>query len=479
MKTKKTTWFKTIERPGSPLRVSLFVKGLEKLFQRYTHKSVCLMFLGKEGMISWYFERSQYYELGQKIKKEFSSLARLEIFAQLVKDISEKLVKTSRKIRSLELAKLSNKELLAILENFHKAFEPSPLILWGFLFLEQEPVDILRTELGKIFKEKKKVGKFFEILNTKIKPVAAEAEEEELLRIKVLWEKGEKTKTLKLLTEHTRKFAWLPLYAFTLNPWRKEDFLKKLKELPKDAEKALKERQTKEKQKHQKIEKALKEIKDKKVTRAANLLQEFLWLRTYRTDALRKAFYNFLSFLDEIAKRFDLENREKVVLLSIDELKGLLNGKLISKKKELLRKQKAFVLLKRRKTYKIIRDEQEINKIIQKELFSKSRKNTIKGMTAFPGIAKGKVVIIHKVDELNKVQKGDILVSPMTTPEMTSAFHKVAAIVTDEGGVTCHAAIVAREMKIPCIVGTQIATQLLKDGDIIKVDAIKGLVKIK
>ena len=65
----------------------------------------------------------------------------------------------------------------------------------------------------------------------------------------------------------------------------------------------------------------------------------------------------------------------------------------------------------------------------------------------------------------------------MTTPDMIMVMHKAAAFVTDEGGITCHAAIVSREMKKPCIVGTKIATKVLKDGDMVEVDATDGTVK--
>jgi phosphoenolpyruvate synthase/pyruvate phosphate dikinase len=68
--------------------------------------------------------------------------------------------------------------------------------------------------------------------------------------------------------------------------------------------------------------------------------------------------------------------------------------------------------------------------------------------------------------------------SPMTTPDFLSAMKKASAIITDEGGIICHASIIAREMKKPCIIGTKIATKILKDGDLVEVDANKGLVKI-
>lgn len=102
---------------------------------------------------------------------------------------------------------------------------------------------------------------------------------------------------------------------------------------------------------------------------------------------------------------------------------------------------------------------------------------TIKGQTAYKGIAQGKVCAINRIAEIDKIKNDDILVTPMTTPEYVPAMKKASAIITDEGGITCHAAIVARELKKPCIIGTKIATKVLHDGDLVEVDADKGIVR--
>lgn len=103
--------------------------------------------------------------------------------------------------------------------------------------------------------------------------------------------------------------------------------------------------------------------------------------------------------------------------------------------------------------------------------------NQIKGTIAQKGKTAGKAKIVFETNQLNKVEKGDILVTPMTTPDFLPAMQKASAFVTDEGGVTCHAAIISREMKKPCIIGTKIATRVLKDGDWIEVDADNGIVR--
>lgn len=98
----------------------------------------------------------------------------------------------------------------------------------------------------------------------------------------------------------------------------------------------------------------------------------------------------------------------------------------------------------------------------------------LEGLPASPGIASGPVCIIKDLNELYKVKKGDVLVTEMTTPDFVPAMKRAIAIVTDQGGSTCHAAIVSRELGIPCIVGTTHATQTLKDGQVITVDANHG-----
>jgi len=100
----------------------------------------------------------------------------------------------------------------------------------------------------------------------------------------------------------------------------------------------------------------------------------------------------------------------------------------------------------------------------------------VRGLAASPGIAAGEVIIIRDLDEIASVKEGDILITGMTNPDMVPAMRKAAAVVTDEGGRTCHAAIVSRELGIPCIVGSKNGTEVLSDGMTVTVDATRGVV---
>lgn len=100
----------------------------------------------------------------------------------------------------------------------------------------------------------------------------------------------------------------------------------------------------------------------------------------------------------------------------------------------------------------------------------------LKGVGGSRGVARGPVKLIFNFRELDKIRDGDVLVSQMTNPDMVLVMRKCVAIVTDSGGLTSHAAIVSRELGIPCVVGTNSATKLLKEGQLVEVDGTNGIV---
>ena len=121
----------------------------------------------------------------------------------------------------------------------------------------------------------------------------------------------------------------------------------------------------------------------------------------------------------------------------------------------------------------------DADKFLKEHLLEKVLENNglVKGQVAFPGKVQGKVRLVFGPQHNSKVKAGDILVSLATSPQLLPAMKVAGAFVTDVGGITSHAAIVARELKIPCIVGTKLATQIFKDDDLVEVDANNGIVR--
>ena len=102
----------------------------------------------------------------------------------------------------------------------------------------------------------------------------------------------------------------------------------------------------------------------------------------------------------------------------------------------------------------------------------------LKGIGASPGFAKGSVRVVNGQEDAQQFQRGDILVAPMTDPSMVMMMNKAEAIITDRGGRTSHAAIIARELGIPCIVATQHATTTLQTGMMIELNGTTGEIKL-
>jgi len=119
----------------------------------------------------------------------------------------------------------------------------------------------------------------------------------------------------------------------------------------------------------------------------------------------------------------------------------------------------------------------QAGKIFKKDVFLTTEKD-IKGTAAYKGKVAGIVKIVYGKKDFKKFKKGDILVTIHSNPSLLHVIRKCGAIIADEGGITSHAAIVSREFKIPCVMGTKVATKVLKDGDLVEVDAERGVVKI-
>jgi len=115
-------------------------------------------------------------------------------------------------------------------------------------------------------------------------------------------------------------------------------------------------------------------------------------------------------------------------------------------------------------------------RIIEQQMLGSGKQQALKGMSAYPGKVTGVVRVIADPKYADHFEDGDILVATMTRPEYLPLMKKAAAFVTDSGGILSHAAIVARELKKPCVIATQVATKQLKDGDMVEVDANQGIV---
>ncbi|MBI2668196.1 hypothetical protein HYX17_05520 [Candidatus Woesearchaeota archaeon] len=224
----------------------------------------------------------------------------------------------------------------------------------------------------------------------------------------------------------------------------------------------------------------LKKSLNKKEKKILDFINFAIYCRDDRKEPVQKSLVLMYNIAREIIFGWGIDKNKINNCLMTDILKGKQNT--INKLAEVSKREIGFVfLLKKNDNYEeTFTGILDAAKIIDSRLGEESSFNIkeIKGHVGSKGHYKGRVKIILNSNEHSKFKDGEILVTGMTRPEFVPLMKKSGAIITDEGGVTSHAAIVSRELGKPCIIGTKIATDILKDGMLVEVDANKGIVKI-
>lgn len=327
----------------------------------------------------------------------------------------------------------------------------------------------------------------FAVLSTPLKKNNAAMEREEFLRLAFDLKSDPAINDgliKERLAKHVEKYCWLP-YGITGPAWGEEYFFGAMKEL-------LKKDINKIEEELDNLEKSLAEVKKQqeairsrlKLNESHQVLiklaQDAIDMKSFTKEALFFGYYAAEKLFLEIAERLKIDLRLLRRLMPWEIGEVLKRGQV--DRAELEKRYEHSILFVESGKTKVVTGEKAKKLATVMQLYKACQAigdvNELKGNCARMGYAKGVVRIINKPIEMSKINHGDILVSKMTDPEIMSAMKKAAAIVTDIGGITCHAAIVSRELSIPCVIGTKIATKVLKDGDVVEVDATHGIIRI-
>ena len=308
--------------------------------------------------------------------------------------------------------------------------------------------------------------------------------EKEILELAIKLNKYQNTPFKKLpfagqrqIDFFNKKYGWMSVMFLIINPVSNQEIWKEIQILQRSnpTKKLLKLKAIK-KMSLQARNKLLKTIKpDKDLLKILNLLRESSWVEAEIIKFFQMSSYYSLPFLNLVAERLHL-TYNNLTNLGFQEIITALKTGILPNKKILAERKKSF-------GFYANTDKKEVKFLNAGEAkhFQEDQKRGnqkfIKGMTASPGKAKGRVRIILDVAQIPNFKSREILVTTMTTPNYIIAMKKAAAIVTNDGGITSHAAIIARELGKPCIIGTKIATKVLKNGDLVEVDANKGIVR--
>ena len=481
-----------------------FVNKLERSCGRNYNKILAVFDGAKSNHIAFYYGKRDCLEFTRALvdKIVVDPFFGEEINANIRK-YSDELVKHSETIPSQDaLASASNAELWSIIKTHVEKHDA--LYEWGWL---SNATDMFYPEYTNYLKNylKTKAGGEEKINETLVTLTSPDEKSMEALQyeefLELAAELYEDAETRALLAKATPKEiiaklnpesktalkAFAAKYAvigalYVAEPFPLEHFAAELKLVlvkgdPKRELAATNEALEKRKREKQKL---LSELAiDEKHKRIFAVYADFMLTKFYRRYAQIRALYAMRRVFKEIARRFGITLKRARFMLTL-EYEDLLVGKGFDLTQ--LAEREKFCVLYSEKGY----DEFFLSGSARELAAGAEEKHDfnvseLRGQTASigktPGVVRGRVKIISTPKDMAKMQQGDVLVAIATNPDVVPAMKKAAAIITEQGGVTCHAAIVSRELGIPCVIGTKIATKVLRDGDLVEVNAANGVVK--
>lgn len=467
-----------------------FINGTKKIFGQSITKHITI---SNNGHVKIAYSYQELLDTGKLIVEKLRSNP--EIADKIIEEFNLGHQKISALITKFENIVPQNEieMILSQVESIYRKVFARTMII--------EPLDayLLRKIKEKIKVEPKQFTEIFGILTTPPDESFLLKEKKEILEIAknlkkdkiFLTQPKEKQKDyieknhpeiFKKIKEHTRKYIWLKTDYVKSVPLKFEDILGLINEqLPEsiDIEREL-----------NKLKDYLPDLKKRKAEIIKQInsdeeLRHLIWiidkigpLHDWRKEWFLKTIFLFEKILEAISKKHRLP---------IDALRSCSPKELFEIIKtghldlQLMDERRKYCVILSDKTGHKIYYGEEAHEIEKRELGSGRNEilNLIKGTAVSAGKAVGIAKVAYSAEEAKaKIQKGDILITSMTRPDFVPVMKLASGIVTNEGGLTCHAAIVSREMGLPCVVGTKHATETIRDGDIIEVNGNHGIVYI-
>ncbi len=395
--------------------------------------------------------------------------------------VMEALVSTAQNIKQKNVGQLSNAEIAGSLKEFFEHYRDAGVFVAIFPVIGKRIEEVLTRQLEELGVPNP-AENIYVVAHTN-KENETTLERINLLQIAARVKKENiadferDAKIQELVEKHVQEFSWIGVRWFIGKPFTVGEINKRIENLlaqnPQRELDALEASQATARKKAQELLKG-KNI-DNNTKKFIELAQEYVFLRTYRTERINKANGLLFPFFNEIAKRLGV-NYNDVIYLTPEEIIEKLEGGQVNKS-IIDARRRGFASLFINNKYSLLSGK-ELEEFEKREGLARVEKLSadVRGTVAYKGKVTGVARVVLSLDQITKVKSGDVLVAVMTFPAYVPAMEKASAFVTDEGGILCHAAIIAREMQKPCVIGTKTATKVLKDGDLVEVDAEKGIV---
>lgn len=411
--------------------------------------------------------------------------------------ITENLEKvTNRIVQSKKLNSKDKRELASLFKEYVAAYALNMPFLFHFWNIENLLINKLKEDFVSIYGRDDGDNKLQQVfIPSKETYFAKERKSLEEIavyilktpRLNIMFQKengedllNEFPRLKSILEKHINNFAFTSFTFLLGNPQDIHSVIERLQELLKEniLEK-INEQNKQILEDKKKTHKILKKLSsDTDIYERVLLAQELMFWKNQRLDILFKSDLKIKPLFDEIAKLMGLSYKEFVYLRYEEIEMWFEKGNLLTKQ-EIKKRMENFALYLSNGKIFLFTDKNKYPKVQEdsKKGTPPTDNEILEGKTAYKGKVIGRVRLIYSTEDIKSLEKGEILVTKMTRPEMVVGLERAAAFVTDQGGMLSHAAIVAREMKKPCIVGTEIATQIFRNGDLIEVDANKGIVR--
>jgi len=473
--TRKFNWFvENTEIYASKAKYQKELLGFEVVTKNY------LVLNGDEYSLDKDFE-----EVCEKFESYFEKdINFFDKFANKEFEVVEEVKEYISYLKNKNLKDIDFNKIYAEMEKFNKEYIRSfiPGMTRPESFLEIR----LKEELRKMKLEEEEIEKIFIKVSTcpNYGGLAYSEEPLDLLKIAIEMKKGNDIE--KLLDKHIQKYSWIKApVALEDTCFTKQDYLNRLNSLQEEnIEEKIENIIRLRKRNDFEYDEILKKYDfSEKILKIMNAIRNFIYLRTYTTEYSDHLFYvGKQTIFKEISSRCNVEV-EDLIMLNDQEILDIIKNKFTVKQeyKDIIDKRKtgfAITWLDEKIENYFGNDsleiQTEIAKIYKMNDNQEKEKDIIYGTVANKGKVRGIARILLSYDDIYKVKKGDIVVATMTTPDYISAMEKAAGFITDEGGITCHAAIISREFNVPCIVGTLNATKEIKDGQLIELDGFSG-----
>lgn len=465
-KLPKISWKKIYEREYGVQYSEVAISLLAFTKYHFPKTSVAQVVIpGQGNNTTFYIDDVSWIKLVEGLNKKYTANAKkLEEYEKQFLSDGKNYLRAAKEISKLDFRNLTNKQLLSIFLDHQDKRNRYSVFAWTAFILNNYVADRAVAILEPYIKRHNKENQKQEIIDTLFKPEKLAA----VLQLQQEVEKHNGKLTEKQFNDLYEKFRWLSCLDIHNKPWTKEEFREHIKSFTKVAKK-----------KEISFEEMIKELKiKKKDLQYLDMAKRFVYIKDARDDFRRESVFYANRLWEELGRRMGIAT-EKTSYLQDEEIINFLHGKNnISKEKINLRKKGFVIYIGKNKKLVCLQGNQVKKVLLLFHLSPEAEKaQDIVGRVASKGIARGKAVIVKGVDDLHKVEEGNIMVAVTTHPDYVPAMRKASAIVTDEGGITSHAAIISREFGIPCIVGTKVATKVFKDGDLVEVNANSGVVK--